>query len=476
MLKNFSYRIKKVVELIVKMADNLPSASSPSILEQEDKGSKRPADDGNTDQSKRQKIIGADGNRLPKRKIALLIGYNGKNYYGLQLNKDVPTIEHEILTALKEVECIPQDHFDVPQKMNFMRACRTDKGVSAICNLLSLKMVTSKENLIEEVNSKLPPQIKVYGYFKTTKGFNCKHACDNRTYDYICPTYAFAPIDNIVTDEYRMTDDVLNRINEVLRKFVGTHKFHNYTSQIQSTDNSARRYIISFTCGKPFMRDGCEFCVLTVKGQSFMLNQIRKMVGMTIAIVRGNCGVEVIDKTWEAGRVDVPKAPALGLCLDRPHYDSYNRRYGDDGIHDCLDWSKFQTEIEKFKEEYIYSDIMQTEKEQKVMMEWLGDLQYHEFDVVDDQEKRRPRFGIRDTLKNCKNNPDIVISPESKMKQVGDNLKGIENVECKEDNSMDCKGDNKEDCSKSEPNVITESVPGNDMQTHPEKETVSGQS
>jgi len=27
------------------------------------------------------------------------------------------------------------------------------------------------------------------------------------------------------------------------------------------------------------------------------------IVGMTIAIVRGNCGSEVIDKTWESERV-----------------------------------------------------------------------------------------------------------------------------------------------------------------------------
>ena len=34
--------------------------------------------------------------------------------------------------------------------------------------------------------------------------------------------------------------------------------------------------------GEPFVREGLEFAVMTVKGQSFMIHQIRKMVGEVI--------------------------------------------------------------------------------------------------------------------------------------------------------------------------------------------------
>ena len=45
------------------------------------------------------------------------------------------------------------------------------------------------------------------------------------------------------------------------------------------TDPSANRYIKEFYCENGFVDDGLEFAVIKVKGQSFMLHQIRKMIG-----------------------------------------------------------------------------------------------------------------------------------------------------------------------------------------------------
>lgn len=68
--------------------------------------------------------------------------------------------------------------------------------------------------------------------------------------------------------------------------------------------------------GEPFVREGIEFIVLTVKGQSFMLHQIRKMVGMAIAVVRGHASIQVLRDTWKTHQIDVPRAPGLGLVLE----------------------------------------------------------------------------------------------------------------------------------------------------------------
>ena len=41
-----------------------------------------------------------------------------------------------------------------------------------------------------------------------------------------------------------------------------------------------------------------EFAVIEIKGQSFMLHQIRKMIGMAISVVRGQCPMETIGKFY----------------------------------------------------------------------------------------------------------------------------------------------------------------------------------
>lgn len=55
-------------------------------------------------------------------------------------------------------------------------------------------------------------------------------------------------------------------------------------------------------------------------GQSFMLHQIRKMVGLTIAISRGLTAEEVINKAYDYPKLDIPIAPSSGLLLEEVIY------------------------------------------------------------------------------------------------------------------------------------------------------------
>jgi len=186
----------------------------------------------------------------------------------------------------------------------------------------------------------------------------------------------------------------LDKVNAILKSLLGTHNFHNFTSGRKYTDPSAKRYIMLFECSKPFIKDSHEFTVIKVKGQSFMLHQIRKMIGMVIAVVRGYASEESIELCWTANKVDVPTAPALGLMLNKLHYDKYNRKYGKDGIHKPLEWPELEERIETYKHEYIFSNIIKKETSKSSMFTWLTRMCICHFGILDPKYMRGAYTGV----------------------------------------------------------------------------------
>ncbi|XP_020644512.3 pseudouridylate synthase 1 homolog isoform X2 [Pogona vitticeps] len=320
--------------------------------------------------------------RFPKRKIVLLMAYSGKGYHGMQRNTgsaQFKTIEDDLVSALTQSGCIPEDHGEDMKKMSFQRCARTDKGVSAAGQIVSLK-VRLIDDIVRKINNHLPPHIRILGFKRVTGGFNSKNKCDARTYSYMLPTFAFAHKDREPQDEsFRLSSETLATVNRLLSCYKGTHNFHNFTSHKGPRDPSAKRYIMEICCQEAFVREGLELAVITVKGQSFMMHQIRKMIGLVIAIVKGYAPEAILERSWGEEKVDVPKAPGLGLLLERVHFETYNKRFGNDGLHEALEWAEEEPKIADFKEKYIYPTIISTEKEEKSMANWLETLSNHEF-------------------------------------------------------------------------------------------------
>ncbi|KAJ8068317.1 hypothetical protein OCU04_003879 [Sclerotinia nivalis] len=131
--------------------------------------------------------------RKPKHKVAVMIGYAGTGYKGLQINTKEKTIEGDMFKAFVAAGAISKANANDPKKSALVRCARTDKGVHAAGNVLSLKLITEDPNVVENINSHLPDQIRVWGIERTTGSFNCYQMCDSRWYEYLVPTYSFIP-------------------------------------------------------------------------------------------------------------------------------------------------------------------------------------------------------------------------------------------------------------------------------------------
>lgn len=216
------------------------------------------------------------------------------------------------------------------------------------------------------------------------------------------PTITFADHKDSSTtlQGYRVTPEKLAKVKETLKMFEGTRNFHNFTSRKSFADPSANRFINLFECGDPFIVRDVEFASIIVKGQSFMLHQIRKMIGLLLAVVREVTSDEAITRSFKENRIDIPMAPGLGLVLDQVHYDGYNNRYRDDGIHDLLLWDEYESEIQEFREKFINPVIIDTEINEQPMVKWLETLPLHTYDERSnkDSEKANAEANAEDDL------------------------------------------------------------------------------
>ena len=162
---------------------------------------------------------------------------------------------------------------------------------------------------------------------------------------------------------YRIHPSRLKRVREALSLYEGTRNYHNYTVQKSFSDPSAKRVIKSFIVNpNPILINGTEWLSLKVHGQSFMMHQIRKMVGMAALMVRCGCDPKRITESYGPEKISIPKAPSLGLLLERPVFDSYNKRAKGDLGKEPIDFDKFKKEMDEFKQREIYERMYSDEE------------------------------------------------------------------------------------------------------------------
>jgi tRNA pseudouridine38-40 synthase len=164
-------------------------------------------------------------------------------------------------------------------------------------------------------------------------------------------------------EAYRVSPERIARLKEALGLYCGTKNYHNFTVRKSSKDPSAKRHIKSFVVNEtPIVINGTEWLSLKVHGQSFMMHQIRKMVGLASLVVRCGSPPKTIYDALGNDVYNIPKAPGLGLLLERPVFDHYNSKAAQFG-RDKIEFDIVQKEMDEFKQREIYDRIFREEME-----------------------------------------------------------------------------------------------------------------
>ncbi|HMK53305.1 MAG TPA: tRNA pseudouridine(38-40) synthase TruA [Methanobacteriaceae archaeon] len=227
-------------------------------------------------------------------KIALKVAYLGRGYHGFARQPNLPTVEGELIKALREAKI-----FDEPAEAGYSIAGRTDRGVNSLGNVISFR-TESKVN-INQLNDILPLNIKVLAQASVHHGFQPRFARE-RHYRYLWPNTPFE-------------DDLsLDAIKEGAKEFVGTFDFRNFSKRsernplrtIKSLEVVERENVIMFD----------------VKGESFLWNMVRKIVAVLLNVGKGDLDISDVKEFLNPQkRVFITPMPSEGLILMDITYD-----------------------------------------------------------------------------------------------------------------------------------------------------------
>ncbi|NP_001231651.1 tRNA pseudouridine(38/39) synthase [Sus scrofa] len=260
-----------------------------------------------------------------RRHVALKIAYLGWGYQGFASQENTSnTIEEKLFEALTKTRLVENR-----QTSNYHRCGRTDKGVSAFGQVISLDLrshfLKDKDsediNLKDEVNDAtkeirythilnrvLPPDIRVLAWAPVEPSFSARFSCLERTYRYFFP---HADLD-IVT------------MNYAAQKYDGTHDFRNLckmdvangVTNFQRTILSAQVQLLSQSLEEERWQEAFQLCQFEVVGQAFLYHQVRCMMAVLFPIGQGMEKPEVIDELLNIEKN--PQKPQYSMAVEFP--------------------------------------------------------------------------------------------------------------------------------------------------------------
>ena len=227
-----------------------------------------------------------DMSRYTRKHVALKFSYLGGAYAGLAIQDHVDnTVESVLFKALKKVRLITEEE-KVPN--NYSRCGRTDKGVSALGQVVALSMRAATPDLdyTTILNNVLPHDIRIHGWSHVGDTFNSRFTCSGRVYKYFF---------------MKGTKDI-----EILRKaanqLVGEHDFRNFAKLDVVNVSNFKRNIFAINITN---QEGTDSGVITIVGTAFLYHQVRCMVAVLFDIACGNEDISLINTL-----LDVEKTPA----------------------------------------------------------------------------------------------------------------------------------------------------------------------
>ncbi|MGI6189207.1 MAG: tRNA pseudouridine(38-40) synthase TruA [Clostridiales bacterium] len=247
------------------------------------------------------------------KNIKLLIEYDGTNYSGWQRQTNALSVQQVLEEALAEL---------TGESITIIGSGRTDSGVHAKGQVANFATTSSipPDKFSYAINTLIPPDIRILHSQEVSMDFHARYSAVAKRYRYSVLTRPHAPA--IGRNYYYHIPDILDvdAMNDATRYIIGTHDFKAFQSGGASSKSTVRTVYEAYWKQEPPCR-----LYFNVKGNGFLYNMIRILVGTFIEIGRHKISSSDMKNILESGKRNNagPTAPPHGLCLEQVYYRAY---------------------------------------------------------------------------------------------------------------------------------------------------------
>ncbi len=248
----------------------------------------------------------------------LVLGYDGTDFHGWQVQPGLSTIQGELAAAIERVcgeRTLPQG------------SGRTDAGVHALAQVASVALQPHipPANLQRALNRTLPASIRVLDAAHAPPGFHARHSAISKQYEYrifrgeICPPHLARYVLAMPQPLH------IAAMQQAAALVVGTHDFSSFAA---SDPDRATRMAESpeldnvRTVTRSGWHEDGDLLVYTVRGNGFLHHMVRNLIGTFLEVGRGRRRAADLPELLAAcDRMAAgATAPARGLFLHSVSY------------------------------------------------------------------------------------------------------------------------------------------------------------
>ena len=239
-----------------------------------------------------------------KKRIKLVVAYDGTAYHGWQVQPNAVTIEGVLNEKLTEL---------LGEKITVTGASRTDAGVHSLGNVAVFDTTTRipADKISYALNQRLPEDIVVQESAEVAADFHPRFCDSRKTYEYRILNRKF-PIPTMRKDTYfyyRPLD--VTAMQKAAEYLVGEHDFKSFCTVGAQVETTVRTiYALTVTREEDLIK-------IRVTGNGFLYNMVRILAGALISVEIHEREPEDMERILAAcdRTAAGPTAPACGLTM-----------------------------------------------------------------------------------------------------------------------------------------------------------------